>query len=164
MHRSAAAALPSDKRKDGVRQEREMPTGRARRHFCASRCGPAQEGIRKGEGRSGRSRAASLNLEISIMKKYATLLAGVLAATTFALPAVAADDAVKASMKQADSTYDMAKKQAKADEKSALAQCGTMSGEAKEQCKKDAKAAHDKTMADAEATHDKAKADYKAKK
>jgi hypothetical protein len=30
------------------------------------------------------------------MKKYATLLAGVLSAMTFALPAVAADDAVKA--------------------------------------------------------------------
>ena len=59
---------------------------------------------------------------------------------TFALPAVAADDAVKASMKQADSSYDMTKKQAKADEKSAVAQCDTKSGDAKSQCKKDAEA------------------------
>jgi hypothetical protein len=70
---------------------------------------------------------------------------------TFALPAIAADDAVKASMKQADSSYDMTKKQAKADEKSALAQCDTMSGDAKSQCKKDAEAMYKKTMADAEA-------------
>ena len=97
------------------------------------------------------------------MKTYATLLAGALAAMTFALPAVAADDAAKASMKQADSTYDMTKKQAKADEKSAMAQCDTMSGDAKSQCKKDAEATYKKTMADAEASHDKAKADYKAK-
>jgi hypothetical protein len=99
-----------------------------------------------------------------IMKTYATLLAGILGAMTFALPAVAADDAVKASMKQADSSYDVAKKQAKADEKSALAQCDTKSGDAKSQCKKDAEATYKKTMADAEAAHDKAKADYKAKK
>src|SRR5438874_520327 len=100
----------------------------------------------------------------SIMKKYATLLAGVLAAMTFTLPAVAADDAAKASMKQADSSYDAAKKQAKADEKSAKAQCDAKSGDAKSQCNKDAEATYKKTMADAEATHDKAKADYKAKK
>ena len=105
-----------------------------------------------------------VNMEMEIMNKHAILLAGVIAAMSSAFPAVAADDAVKAKMNQADDTYAMAKKQAKADEKAALAQCDTMSGEAKEQCKKDAKAAHDKTMADAEATHDKAKADYKAKK
>jgi hypothetical protein len=102
--------------------------------------------------------------EIQIMNKHAILLAGVLAAMTSAFPAIAADDATKAQMRQADDAYSMAKKQAKADEKSAMAQCGTMSGEAKEQCKKDAKATHDKTMADAEATHDKAKADFKANK
>ena len=72
------------------------------------------------------------------MKTSALLLAAVLSTMTFALPAAAADDAAKASMKQADETYDMAKKQAKADEKSAHAQCGTMSGDAKSQCKKDA--------------------------
>ena len=70
-----------------------------------------------------------------MIKSYATLLAGAFAAMTFALPAVAADDAVKASMKQADSSYDMAKKQAKADEKSAMAQCDTKTGDAKSQCK-----------------------------
>jgi hypothetical protein len=100
----------------------------------------------------------------SIMNKHAILLAGVLAAMTSAFPAIAAADAAKAQLKQADDAYSMAKKQAKADEKSAMAQCGTMSGEAKERCKKDAKATHDRTMADAEATHDKAKADYKANK
>ena len=105
-----------------------------------------------------------VNLEMEIMNKHAILLAGVVAAMASAFPALAADDAVKSQMHQADDTYAMAKKQAKADEKSALAQCDTMSGEAKEQCKKDAKASHDKKMADAEATHDKAKADYKAKK
>ena len=52
------------------------------------------------------------------MKKHAILLAGALAAMTFALPAAGADDAAKMSMKQADGTHDMAKKQAKADEKS----------------------------------------------
>ena len=60
------------------------------------------------------------------MKTYATLLAGVLAAMTFALPAAAADDAVKASMKQADSTYDMTKKQAKADYEKAKADAKAM--------------------------------------
>ena len=77
---------------------------------------------------------------------------------------VVADDAVKATMKQADTTHDAAKKQAKADEKSAMAQCGTMSGDAKDQCKKTAEANYKKTMADADAAHDKAKADYKANK
>jgi hypothetical protein len=124
----------------------------------------AQEGVREGEERSGRAGPLHSTLENSIMKKYATLLAGVLGALTFALPAVAADDAAKASMKQADSTYDMSKKQAKADEKSAKAQCDTKSGDAKSQCNKDAEATYKKTMADAEAAHDKAKADYKAKK
>jgi hypothetical protein len=124
----------------------------------------AQEGVR--ESGRGQVDAEPLHstLEISIMKTYAILLAGVLGAMTFALPAAAADDAAKASMKQADSSYDAAKKQAKADEKSAKAQCDTMSGDAKSQCKKDAEASYKKTMADAEASHDKAKADYKAKK
>ncbi len=98
------------------------------------------------------------------MSKHAYLLAGALAAMTFAFPAAAADDAAKASMKQADTTHDMAKKQAKADEKSAMAQCGPMSGDAKDQCKKNAEATYKKTMADADAAHDKAKADYKAMK
>ena len=123
--------------------------------------------IGKTDGVAIRERRTSrclVNMEMEIMNKHAIMLAGVIAAMSSAFPAVAADDAVKAQMRQADDTYAMAKKQAKADEKSALAQCDTMSGEAKEQCKKDAKAAHDKTMADAEATHDKAKADYKAKK
>jgi len=126
--------------------------------------GPAQKGVREGEGGPVEAEPLHSTLEISIMKKYATLLAGVLGAMTLALPAVAADDAVKATMKQADSTYDMTKKQAKADEKSAMAQCDTQSGDAKSQCKKDAEATYKKTMADAEAAHDKAKADYKAKK
>jgi hypothetical protein len=126
--------------------------------------GPAQEGVRSCEGGATEVELLHSTLEISIMKTYATLLAGVLGAMTFALPAVAADDAVKASMKQADSSYDMTKKQAKADEKAAKAQCDTMSGDAKSQCKKDAEATYKKTMADAEAAHDKAKADYKAAK
>ena len=84
---------------------------------------------------------------------------------TFALPAAAADDAAKASMKQADDTHVMAKKQAKADEKSAMAQCGTMSGDAKEPVQEGRRRpTYKKTMADADAAHDKAKADYKAHK
>ena len=98
------------------------------------------------------------------MKKYATLFAGVLGAMTFVLPAAAADDAAKASIKQADSSYAKPKKHANAEENSAMAKCDTMSGDAKSQCKKDAEATYKKTMADAEASHDKAKADYKAKK
>ena len=58
------------------------------------------------------------------MNKHSFLLAGALAALTIALPAAAADDATKMTMKQADQTHAMAKKQAKADEKSAEAQCG----------------------------------------
>ncbi len=99
-----------------------------------------------------------------MMKSYAILLAGALGAATLALPAAAADDAVKASMRQAEDTYGMAKKQAKADEKSKDAQCATLSGDAKGQCKKDAEATYKKTMADADAAHEKAKADYKAQK
>ena len=87
------------------------------------------------------------------MKKTATLLAGAVAALTFAMPAFAADD-----------QYAMTKKQAKANEESAEAQCGPLSGAAKSQCKKDAEATYKKAMADADAQHEKAKADYKAKK
>jgi hypothetical protein len=117
------------------------------------------------ERSAAQRRAGFVNsMEISIMNKHSILLAGVLAAMTFALPAAAADDAAKMSMKQADGSYDMAKKQAKADEKSAMAQCGTMSGDAKDQCKKNAEATYKKTMADVDASHDKAKADYKATK
>jgi hypothetical protein len=125
---------------------------------------PAKRHSRKRKDRSPAAAGAPQLPKDLTMKNPALLLAGALAALTFSMPTFAADDAVKASMKQSDDSHSMTQKQAKADEKSAMAQCGTMSGDAKSQCKKDAEAAYKKTMADADASLDKAKADYKAHK
>ena len=92
----------------GVGQVRDASIRRAGRVFRTyDRARPVEE-----------PETSDLRKEQTVMNKHAFLLAGALAATLgFASPSFAADDAAKASMKQADAAHDSAKKQAKADYK-----------------------------------------------